>query len=335
MASSNSSTVGQILLEWLRERFTGRQREPLPGDENPQGRGFIITMCVFIAIVLWFTLSIRETYTVPFEIPTQVINLPSDEALTTLPPATVQVQVRGEGMDLLGLRFDLPTLLIDAEQDEIDLNTLVMLPQGINAEGVVPGIVRLAKEPRITRAIPIFSRVVVEPAEAYDFFSNPVLSPDSVVVSGARSLIEALAYWPTASFHRAGLKDSLRVMIPLVDTLAGLVSKSQDVTTLTVVASPYTETSRVLRIEPTEVPTTERIVQFDPPTVLVTYRVPLSQYDAAQVAADFYATVPYDRIRSDTTGQVQPTIHRPEDLSLRYVAVSPPAVRYYERLVDP
>ena len=69
----------------------------MPGEDIAQRRGFIITLCVLIAVVLWLTLSIGETYTILVEMETQVVNVPPDTALAALPPARVQVQVRGEG----------------------------------------------------------------------------------------------------------------------------------------------------------------------------------------------------------------------------------------------
>ena len=135
---ANTPTAGSVLLEWLRDRFTRNQGEALPSGDQPRRRWGFITVCVLIAVVLWFTFSIRETYTIEVEMPTQVANLPEDTALVALPPATVQVQVSGEGFDLFGLRLNPPTLLIDAQAEEVVLEDLVSLPQGITNDGVIP-----------------------------------------------------------------------------------------------------------------------------------------------------------------------------------------------------
>lgn len=322
-----------MLLDWVRERFSRGQGEPVPGEDMAQQRGFIITLCVLIAVVLWLTLSIGETYTILVEMETQVVNVPPDTALAALPPARVQVQVRGEGTALFGLRFNAPALVIDAAQDNVNFGTLMSLPQGIQIENVNPPSFNLRKEQRIIRKIPIQSRAVIETAESHDFFDNHVLTPDSIVVSGARSIINDLAYWPTEVYQHTGLIDSLSVVIALADTLAGLVEKNHTETTLTAIAYQFTEQTRVLDVEVTGLPTSQRVVEFDPSTVRVTYRIPLSQYDAAMEAPDFFATVSYEAIRADTTGRVRPVIHQPE-LSLRNVKTSPSTVQYYESLIE-
>ena len=77
----------------------------------------------------------------------------------------------------------------------------------------------------------------------------------------------------------------------------------------------------------------QRVVEFEPATVEVTYRIPLSQYEAALEAPDFFATVSYEAILADTTGRVQPEIHQPE-LLLHSVESFPSALRYYESLIE-
>ncbi len=330
---SNTPTEGSVLFEWLRERFTRSRGEAVAGEDQSRRRWGAITVCVLIAVVLWFTLSIRETYTILVEMPTQVANLPDDMALVVLPPASVQVQVSGEGFDLFRLRFNPPTVMIDAAMDDVDFATLVTL-QSVETENVTPRTFPLQKEPRISRKIPIRSRAVIEAAELWDFFQEHVLTPDSIVVTGAASIINDLEDWPSEVIRHTDLQDSLVVVLPLADTLAGLVEKSHLETTLTAVALEYTEGSRVFRVEVGEVPTTQWDVSLEPPTVRVTYRVPLSQFEQAREAEDFYATVSYAVIRADTTGRVRPEIIYPGGISLRNPGFSPSTLRYYVRLIE-
>ena len=120
------------------------------------------------------------------------------------------------------------------------------------------------------------------------------------------------------------------VIVPLADTLAGLVTKAAAVAvTITTRAYHYTEGSRVLNVDVTELPTMTQVVELDPPSVEVRFRVPLSQYDAAYEAEDFFATVSYESIRKDTTGRISPQIHLPPDLLLHLVETSPRTLEYF------
>ncbi len=324
-----------MLLERLRARFMRPRSDAHHGDEPPSRRGLAITTSVLISVVLWFTLSMRETYTVQVELPTEIVNLADDMALLEQPPASVQVQVQGGGIDLFGLKLKKPNAQIDAAQDEIVLDDLVLnLPKGVVFESVSPRVFNLRKERRIARKIPIQLRARIEAAGTEELLHPPVLDPDSIVVSGARSIVNNLAYWPTTFIRRTGLKDSVVVRVPLSDTLDGLVNKSHLATTLTAVARPFTEGTRQIRVLVSGVPSNQHVVSLEPSTVRVTYRVPLSQYDEVQQADDFFATVPYEEIRADTTGRVTPHLDYPPHLILRKVEVWPATLRYYERLVD-
>ena len=80
----------------------------------------------------------------------------------------------------------------------------------------------------------------------------------------------------------------------------------------------------------TDLPTTQPSpVELDPSSVEVTFRVALKHYDAALAAEDFYATVPYSAIRSDTVGHVVPRIHLPIDLLVRQIDVFPRTLTYF------
>ena len=64
----------------------------------------------------------------------------------------------------------------------------------------------------------------------------------------------------------------------------------------------FTEGMRSIDVRVTGAP--ERSVNLDPSSIRVTYRTPLDDYDTAQQTDRFYATVSYEQIRTDTTGEV-------------------------------
>lgn len=334
MELPNPPSEDTSFLDRVRERFV-RDEEESYRDE-PEHKWIAITVCILIALLLWFTLTMQESYTTSFDLPTRVINLPSDTALTSLPPQRVRVQVRGEGFQLLQLRYNPTPVPINAAVDQVDLEAIgTQLPKGLILENVNPRQFDLRKEPRITRELPIRLQGTIETPATHDLIRPPQLDPDSVVVSGARSIVSSLSAWPTAPFTVEALRDSLAARVALSDTLEGLVQVvNAQTTTVTAVSRPFTEGSREIRVEVTGVPTTQRVVRLDPSTVRVRYRVPLAQYDQAKQAPDFFATVSYEQIRADTTGRIRPNLNLPENLTLRDVDVIPPVLGYFEVLVE-
>jgi len=302
-------------------------------DDPPRRRGIAISFTILMSGVLWFTFSMQETYTAEIYLPTEVVNLPAEQALTALPPSVVAVQVQGEGLTLIRLHYNPPSFTINAEQDEVILAGEV--PQMLNdvlTLNVSPGSYRLEKERRITRPKPILSRVQIDIPPTHDLIGPIMLSPDSVLVSGAESIVQDLSSWPTETITFEDQKDSLVVNIALADTLNGLVARSIDGTVVTAVIGQFTEGVREIDVEVTGVPSSQTLVALDPQSIRVRYRVFFDQYEDALLAPDFHATVSFDQILSDTTGRVRPQVHLPPNLILLDPIWTPTTLQYYQRL---
>ena len=327
MASSDSESPRPIFWERLQGLFTRSERPGRP-DEKPR-RGRAIALCIFASCFLWFVFTLQDDYTAVLDFPTRVYNLPSGEALTARPPRSARVQVRGEGIQLLRLSYNPPVLPIDAMAGEINLEEGVMpeLPRGVRLENVSPRFVELQKEERVTRTLPIRLRGRIEASASHDLREAPQLTPDSVTVSGARSLVSSLQAWPTEPVEVADVTDSLLLRVPLADTLEGLVRRSADIVTVRALAQSITEGVREIEVRVPGAP--QRAVTLEPRTVEVRYRTFVADWERAQQTPDFYATVPYEEILADTTGRVTPQVHLPAGLSISDVQISPPTLRYY------
>ena len=275
----------------------------------------------------------QETYTGEIYLPTEIINLPEQQALISLPPATVAVQVQGEGLTLIRLHYNPPVIPINAEEDEVIFAGEVPdLLSSVRTLNVTPGSYRFEKERRISRRIPISSRIQIDIPPTHDLVGSIVISPDSVLVSGAESLVRNLASWPTQAVVFENQKDSLITRVPLSDTLKGLVIRSFDATTVSAVIGQFTEGTREIDVDVTGVPSSQTLVTLDPRTISVRYRVLFDQYEESLSAPDFHASVSYDQILSDTTGRVRPQVHLPTNLILRDIVWTPSTLQYYQRL---
>lgn len=329
-ASSDTNSQGPIFWERLRRLFVpptdGR------GDEDEPRRGLVITTCVLISFVLWFTLSLQEPKTVTLEIPTRVVNKPADEALTDLPPEAVEMQVRGERLQLLWLYLSPPVAEVDAGRREVDvqdaLTVKVAEVSDVRVESVSPRTIQVSKAPRVTRRLPVRLRANVQLPPAHELLHPPRVEPGSVSVSGASTLLASIESWPTDSVA-VEVSDSLRRPVALSDTLARLVEREPGQVTMVVQAGKFADAQREIEVEVTGVPSDQDLVALEPSTIRVRYRVLFDQLFESQRAADFYASVSYSQIRSDTTGYVEPDVHVPSSLVIRDPEPMPRQLRYY------
>lgn len=277
-----------------------------------------------------------ESYTKSFDIVTRVENLSENEAFVTLPPPSVNVLVKGDGLQLLQLYYNPPSIVIDANQSQLSVQAAVerRLPQNMMVERTMPAILSLQKEERKRKKVPILAQAQITWPATHDIIQDVWVTPDSVELSGAQSILDEITHWPTVVFEQDDVKDTLDVVVQLADTLQGLVTLGVSETRLSAVTAQFTEGTRDLDVHLKDIPSMQETLTLDPPIIEVKFRVPLAQYQMAQDASDFLASVSYDDMRADTTGFIVPELVLPQGIWLRDVVISPSKLRYYDVLID-
>lgn len=327
MASSNE-TQGAIFWDRLRQLFTSSE-EPRPGDD-PQW-GVALTVCLLLSSILWLSLTLGEERTETLQLPVEVVDTPDGETLAEVPPTTVRVQMQGSGIDLIRMLYNPPAVQVDASTGKVNVREAIQLPQGtsVQIESVIPTSFEISLEPVWTRTVPVQNRAQINLASAYELIDEPQLRPDSVEVRGAQSIVGQLRAWPTKAVTIDDLQDTVEVQVPLADTLRRLVETNTQEVTLIARAGRFADEQREVRVQVTGVPSGQDLVALQPSTIRIQYRVLFNQLFQARRSSEFFATVSYDQIRSDTTGYVEPRVHVPSDLLIRDPEPVPSRLRYY------
>ncbi len=292
-----------------------------------------ITLSVLISCMLWFSFTMTEEYTVTVDMPVRVDNVPADEALLELPPPVVRVDLQGQGFQVFRIKYAPQQVRINAALDRVSLREAIAeLPKNVYLQSVSPELIDLKKSPRVVRKVPVRLRAVILTPPTHDLIRDPMLTPDSILISGARPVVDRIAFWPTERVTIENLTDTLTLQVELADTLTGLVDRERRIVTLSAAAGEFTEDTRDIDVTVRGVPSSEQLVTLEPRTVTVRYRVQLSDYYKARRAPDFYAEVPYAELQTDTTGRVTPLLHLPEGLEIRDVEMIPSSLGYYWRI---
>lgn len=327
MASNDSQ--GAVFWDRFRSLFA------LGGDESRRdedpNRGLAITVCTLLSCILWLSLTLGEQRTQTLRLPVEVVETPEGQALAEVPPSYVQVQLQGRGLDLMRILYNPPHVRVRATTDRVTVAEEITLPQGtsLQIENITPASFRMKLEPRQSRRIPVQSRIKVTPAPAYELIGGLQFDPDSVQVTGAQSIVDGLNAWPTTVKTVENLQDTVRVEVPVADTLSRLVEVTPSATTLVARAGRFVEDTREVDVEVTGVPSGQDLVSLQPSTIRIRYRVLFEDLFKARRSSEFFATVSYDQIRSDTTGYVMPRVHVPQNLLIRDSEPIPSRLRYY------
>jgi hypothetical protein len=331
----DDNASGPVFWGRLRSIFEGDRKHQGYDHTSPRHTGFAIAVSVLVSALLWLVFSMQKNYSLVVDLPTTVVNLPLERALTQVPPRSVRVQVQGEGLSLFQLYYNRPFYPLDASQEVVDLeSTPPEFPKNLRLESVAPRTYAARTDERITISVPIRLKYEITTPDTHELLYPPIVIPDSVRVSGARSIVDRLTEWPTELFKRGNLTDSVAVELALVDTLAQLVDRELETTTVVAVSREFTGATRVVEVIIEGAPSAEKLVTLEPSRLTVRYRVLLSEFRESQRAPDFFATVQYDEIRSDTTGRVRPRLHPPANLTLRDVQWTPTSLRYFNYLIN-
>lgn len=294
-----------------------------------------MALSLVVAAVMWFSFSMRETYPITMRVPIEIAQTPRGTALREAPPKSVTVTLSGDGWTLLSFTRNPPTIRVAAERSTVDLAAALQeagLPPGIQLQAVQPAVIELALDTQTRRRLPIRLRDDIRTRTPHDLLRPPTLSPDTVEVTGAQSLLATLSDWPTDVLVLEDVDRSTTRMVALADTFEGLLSPAIAATRVRVEVGEFTEGRRRLEVEVENLPPGVAGVRFDPRQVTAVFRTPLEgeTYNQALTMPGFRAVVDYFDIRRDTTdGEVPVSVRWPSTLDIRDVTLRPSRVGYF------
>lgn len=309
-------------------------RVQAPGEPEQTRNGLAMMLSLLVAVVLWFTFSMQETYTTTVEVGLDVGSLPEGQALQRPPPMTARVSLQGRGEDLFGLAWTPPRVRLFADGPTVNVAEAIQsdagwLPVGVSVLGAQPRTIRLDLDESVTVRMPIQFEGRIRAAEPYDLLRPPTLAPDSVTVTGARSLLDGFDAWPTDRVIREDLRDDLRLPIALSDTFGSLVTLSAQSTELNASIVEFAVGDLTLEVEAENVPPGTGI-RFEPGTVRATFRSPTGDAFARVEEVGFRAVVDFeDVIRDGGAGTVNVGARVPARLDARSIRFEPSRVEYF------
>lgn len=319
-------------LKWIKQKSEDKP-ESAQRLKYPKSEKITVFLIAFgIALGLWLLVNLGREYTLTVEIPLQISEPEEDYALVEQPPKTATVTILGEGWNLLNVYNNPPSATIRPESDYIDLLEVIQdqmtAHPDLSVQKVEPASLMLTVEERVTRTVPIQPEVNISFRRQFNFKGSPSINPDSVTISGARSLVENIDELTTRSYEFSEVDENLDLELELKPP-SDLLQLDRTKIKYYAEVAEYTEAEVRLLVRVRNKPEGEE-VRFTPSVITVRYDVPLEQFALAQEQIPYEAYVYYDDIEEDTTGVVSPVISATmEDLDLRLRSYQPRRVSYY------
>ena len=306
-------------------------------DEAEVGRERIVVFVValILALCLWLMVNLSRDYNLNIDLPISLGAVPEEQALAESLPEKATVSVSGEGWKLINLYNNPPNVNVDVTNTEINVYDQVqqqmnMLPD-ISVQKVQPLILTVQLEERISKKVPLQSRVDVSFQDQYDFVGSPQLQPDSITVSGARSLVENITEWTTDSVQIENVYSDVSRIVDLKNA-GDLLIISQQEARYEARVSQYTEGEVTVNVGTRNLPP-GRGISYSPSSITVTYDVPIEEYNEVQDINPFNAYITYEQIEEDSSGFLTPQIEQTtKEYHIKLRSFEPRRVAYFMQL---
>lgn len=293
----------------------------------------VFVVALILALCLWFLVNLSRAYVLNVNLPIELGNIPDDRALAEDLPDLATVSVQGEGWKLLNLYNNPPQIFVDVTNGEVNLYDQVQQQMNaipdIDVQKVQPLILSLDLEEKISKKVPVRPRVTVNFADQFDFLSEPGISPDSITISGASSIVNNIMAWETDSVSLGNVRSDISQQVSL-KAPPNLLTLSTETVQFNAQVAQYTEGESKVFVRTRNLPGGQNIT-FSPAFVTVRYTVPIEEYSDVVDINPFAAVVPYSAITQDPSGFVRPDIEVSTDqYHIKVESHQPEKVSYFE-----
>ncbi len=297
----------------------------------------LILFSIVCAFILWTSINLNRTFQTEIDIQLEVINLDQSLAIAIPLPYQVRAKIKGTGWQLLHTAFT-PTVSFTLNLNDYQKRGTIVtsallkehsnLPADVEILNTSPAKIELLLDEKITRTIPIQPDIDISFRDGFGIVGRVITEPESVTITGARSLINTFQNWKTKKIIFNDVNTPMSTISLLSDTLRHEISRSVTSSTLSFDVQPIAErTIEDISIEITQVPENKQVLLIPPKTTII---IRSGVNDIAVLSEkDFHAFVDYRSILLDTSGTVQPIISGPDNVKI--VQQRPEKIQYVVR----
>lgn len=284
----------------------------------------IILATILFATLLWASVSMTYEYTTSVSLPVQLKNLPLQFALKNTLPQSVTMKLKGTGWHLLKYTITSEKIFhIDASifskssiiYTDYFISDYYQLPTEITLIDTSPDSIILDIDVSATKKIKVITDVDIKFRDGHGQIGVASILPDSVVVRGAKSILDTLNEWKTENKKFAEVSEPLNITLKLTKPPQYILSLEQSEINYSINVQPFAEkTFPGINIEIRLLPPHREVILI-PPKLDVIIR------GSIDMLADFSsenlkASIDYQNLLADSTGYIQPEITIPDGLQI-------------------
>lgn len=283
----------------------------------------LITFSIFLLIstTFWILNALSDEYLAVISYPVEFSEFPEGKVLVGDLPENMQFRVKGKGFALLQYKFFPIIQPLEIDLNEIKLKKLssenefdyFILTRSLDQQiekGIKSDISVLSIQPDtlffkfasvITKKVPVKSNLKLSFEKQY-MLSGPVVSvPDSVNITGPKSILDTIFFVYTSENSFRNLNDPIErnVAIEKIEN----VTLSEKRVNVIINVEKYTEAKLEIPIDVINMPDSIDLVIL-PEKIAINYKVVLSKYNKIN-ASQFQAVVDYNDINFSISNKLK------------------------------
>ena len=324
-----------------------RKRASLtPGEAASKRRVYIFALCLLFSALFWLFSKLTQETSATFNKYIQFKEFPEGLVAASQSDSILHYRVETSGLRLFSAYFFRPadTLRIPVEGLPViqrkginvhvitDNQIMDILTENMEGPAVVsnirPDSIFLELVPSERKKLPVHLNADIQYAQRFRPYGTIRVEPDSVWISGPKTLVDTLHYLTTARWESGPLRESIQTTVALLKPadIRSVELEKYEVD-VEIPVTEFTESSIELYLKidcPDEYATTE--VRLFPNSVRVIYLVSLRDY-ASVVPQMFSATVVCPQVQPTTDGRLEVVVEKHPPF-VDVIAIKPSFVEY-------
>ncbi len=283
--------------------------------------------------MIWAYVNLNLTYSYELSVPLTVKSAKSQGVSNEI-PEKIDIVLKGKGWSLVKIilsknlvyYLDLTAYKKDTKVDLMQ-NTVeaLNLPGDVFVQNISPALLDVSFDNVITKMVKVKNNTNVITKDGFTVIGSVRLTPDSVKVTGASSLLSKIKYIMTEDITFKDISTNISKDIKLIDSLGQQVKVEPTIVNVSYLVELSAEkTFEDIDVNVYGVPI-DKDVLIIPPKITITLRGGVEELSKLTVK-DIKIGINYKQIEADDQGEVEPTIEISEIFSL--IKVQPQRFQY-------
>jgi len=284
---------------------------------------FIYITAFIFSVFLWMYVNLNFTYSININVPLDV-NMTKNQALSSDLPEFIDVNLKGKGWELLSIiikkniaiKLDLSTYKKDTRISlSQSVSEILNLPSSLSITGMNPDTLYLTFDNITTKMIRVRNNLRVIPKSGYAIIGDPKVSPDSVKITGAMSVLNKIKYLFTESLTIENVSSNFSREAAIKDTLTNIIKIEPNKITISYKIELSAEKNfEDIEVKILDIPADKEALLI-PPKIKLYLRGGVDELSKIS-AQEINAYIDYRQIENDNLGYVLPEIKLPVEATV-------------------